>query len=155
MGQQNEVRAELDSALAALKTTVAGVPADRWGRETANPGWTASMVLAHLISAESGNLSIARRILAGEGNPVEGFDLNRWNARQLEKMGPKEPDQSLRELEGVRQESLALYESLSEADLDRAGFRTTGEPTTVGGVFRQIARHQREHAEDIRNATAG
>jgi uncharacterized protein (TIGR03083 family) len=146
------LRADLDAAHAALKETVAAGGA--WGNESPNPGWSARDLLAHLVSAETGNLTIARRILAGEGEPVEGFDLDRWNARQIEKMGPKEPDALLADLEAARRETVALLASLSPADLEKAGHRTTGEPTTVAGVFRQIINHQRAHTAEIR-ATLG
>jgi uncharacterized protein (TIGR03083 family) len=150
-----ELRAELDDALARLKALVAHVPAEAWSRPTVNPGWSARDLLAHLVSAETGNLSIARRILQGEGQPVAGFDLARWNQRQIEKLGARMPAELLAELERARQETLQLLASLSVADLDRAGFRTTGEPTTVAGVFQQIARHLRAHTEEIRAATQG
>lgn len=152
MAEKADVRAELDAALAEIEQVVTEVEEAAWSNASPNPGWSARDVLTHLISGETGNLQIARRVQAGEARPVEGFDLARWNARQLEKIGVKQPGEVMSELKALRAETLSFLESVSEADLSKAGFRPTGEATTLEGVFRQIANHQREHAADIRSA---
>lgn len=148
------LRDDLAAAHQALRALLDTVGGDEWRLPTPNEGWTVQDTLAHLCAGETGNAMIARRILEGVAKPVEGFDLNRWNQRQVEKRRDKTPDELWQELEAARAETLALLDSLTPEQLQLRGYRTTGDETTLEGVFRQIARHERAHTEDIRVALA-
>lgn len=148
------LREDLTSAHRALRALLDTVTDSAWALPTPNEGWTVKDTLAHLCMGETGNMLIARRILDGEGKAVEGFDLNRWNQRQVEKRRDKTPDELWQELDTARAETLTALAGLTEEQLQMRGQRTTGEETTVEGVFRQIARHERLHADDIRAGLA-
>lgn len=152
----SDVRAALREELAAahrdLRALLDTVQGDEWDRPTPNEGWTVKDTLAHLCTGESGNLLIARRVLHGEAVPVAGFDLNRWNQRQVEKRRDKTPEELWQELDAARAETLAFLDALTEDQLQLQGYRPTGDATTLEGVIRQIARHERLHTADIRIA---
>jgi uncharacterized protein (TIGR03083 family) len=146
------LREDLATAHRELRALLDTVRGDEWDLPTPNEGWTVKDTLAHLCTGESGNLLIARRVLNGEATPVEGFDLNRWNQRQVEKRRAKTPEELWQELDAARAETLAFLETLTEEHLQLQGYRPTGDATTLEGVIRQIARHERMHTADIRAA---
>lgn len=152
----SDLRAALREDLAAahrdLRALLDTVRDTEWELPTPNEGWTVKDTLAHLCTGESGNLLIARRILNGEARPVEGFDLHRWNQRQVEKRRERTPDELWQELDAARAETLAFLDTLTEDQLRLQGYRPTGDATTLEGVIRQIARHERMHTADIRTA---
>ena len=150
------LRADLAAALQEVLALVADLPPEHWERRTPTAdGWTVRDTLSHLVTGEAGNLFIARGIAAGQDLYRPDFDLDRYNRRNIEKHAARTPQELLTELQRVRQETLTFLDSLDEATLLREGRRTTGEWTTVEGVFRRIADHQREHAAEIRAALSG
>lgn len=156
MGDVREsLRDELAAAHQALRALLDTVRGDAWSLPTPNEGWTVKDTLAHLCTGETGNALIGRRIIDGEAKPVEGFDLNRWNQRQVEKRRDKTAEELWQELDTARAETLAFLDGLRLDQLQLRGHRTTGDETTLEGVFRQIARHERGHTDDIRAALAG
>lgn len=153
--RKKAIVADLTAAREGLLQLAGGLAAADWQRPAYAEGWTVRDILAHLTAAEPGNITIARRILNGEEGFVPEFDLNRWNARQVAKRQERTVPELLNDVAEARQETLHLLDSLTEEDLSKQGRRTTGEITTVEGVFYQIARHERAHTEDMRRAVAG
>jgi uncharacterized protein (TIGR03083 family) len=142
----------LQEARAELQRVLNGLSEADWQRPTACEGWAIKDVVSHIGNGEAGNLLIGRRILSGEDVVVEGFDLNRFNQRQVEKRRAMSVAELLDDLSSARQATLALLDELTDAQLDKRGVRTTGEETTVEQVFYQIARHDQMHLEHIRGA---
>ena len=140
-----ESREELLAAVAGLKD------AD-WQRETPCEGWTVKDVIGHVGVGEPGNIIMVRRILSDEEGAVPGFDLDRYNRRQVEKRRDKSTSELLDDLSTARESTLAFFGDLSDEQLDKRGHRTTGEETTVEQIFYRIAGHEREHTEHILQA---
>jgi len=154
----SERKAAIAAALTAtrdqLQAITSGLQEADWQRPTPNEGWTIKDVLAHLTASEPGLVVMARRILNDEESAVAGFDVHRYNQRQVEKRRERSGAELLDDLAAARQETLALLAELSEAQLDKPGRRTTGEETTLEGVFRQISGHTETHTADIRRTLA-
>lgn len=117
-------------------------------------GWTVKDVIIHVCASEPGLTSMARIISQGKGTAVPGFDLNRYNQRQIEKRRERSIHDLLDELAAARQQTLALLETFSDADLDRRGQQTGGEEKNVEETFYQLARHDRQHTAHLRGALA-
>jgi hypothetical protein len=114
-------------------------------------GWTSvGDVVRHLIGAERGMLTVARRCAAGEEPPgYEGFDLDRWNARQVEKLRALTPAQALDKLQAVRQETLSTLVDLTDEQIALPASHPFWGSVTVGELFRIIAIHQEMHRKDV------
>ena len=150
--RKEQITAALRAAREELQAVIGGLKDADWQRPTPCEGWTIRDVVAHLSVGEPGNILIARRILNDEEGVVAGFDLNRYNMRQVEKRRDKSTSELMNDLATARAETLALLSALSEGQLDKRGRRTTGEETTVEQVFYQIARHDQMHGEHVRRA---
>lgn len=154
----SERKAAIAAALTAtrdqLRAITDGLKEEDWQRPTPNEGWTLKDVLLHLSSSEPGLVGMARRILNDEETAVAGFDINRYNQRQVEKRRERSNSELLADLATGRQETLALLAELSEAQLDKQGRRTTGEETTLEKVLYQITGHSQTHLDDVRRALA-
>lgn len=144
----------LDAARAELLAVLDGLGDGDWQRPTACQGWSIKDVVAHLAIGDAGNMVIVRRILNGEEGAVAGFDVDRYNQRQVEKRRDRSPRELHGDLAAGRRELVALLDELSDEQLSVAGHRTTGEPTTVEGVFYRLVEHDRMHAQHIRDALA-
>ncbi len=143
----------LNDAHQALLGVLAGIDEQGWNTQTGtHDRWTVRQTVSHLATGEAGNLVIAKAVASGQDLYREDFDLARYNKRQIEKNQERTGPDNLTMLEAARQETLAFLDSLDAETLDRAGRRTTGEPTTVEGVFQRIVSHQQEHTDEIRQA---
>jgi uncharacterized protein (TIGR03083 family) len=153
MTTKEDLRAMLEASLRELETLLDRLTPDEWATATATADrWTVRDTVSHLVTGEAGNLAIARGLAAGLEMYRPDFDLARYNRRNIEKNAERTPEQLRDDLRAVRRQTLEFLDGLREADLQRAGRRTTGEETTVAEVFQRIADHQREHAAEIRAA---
>lgn len=143
------------SASRAIVTSLFGAfgPAD-WERPVASSegAWTVKQALAHLVSAEIGQLGTGQRMLTGEARLGEGFSLDFWNRRQVEKRKDQPPAALLDELAASRQNLLVWIDGLAEADLDRSGQHGRGDMITVEQLCYRIGEHEVEHALEVQRA---
>ena len=83
--------------------------------------WTAQQVLAHFITIEGSMQWLFKNILAGGPGSPEGFDVERFNRTQPKKYDGKTIDELIAEFRSVRNETIAIVESMTDADFDREG----------------------------------
>ncbi len=117
--------------------------------------WTARQVLAHLAAAEIGQMSRIQRVLAGERYMPEGFNLDLWNERQVQKRENQKVEDILKDLEASRQALLSLLDSLSDEQLNIEGQHAIGAMMTVEQMFYHLGNHERDHAAELRRALEG
>lgn len=139
----NAARCELLALISSLNDRQAA-------QESPYPGWTVKDVAAHLTAAERGHQQVIRALLAGQDTVIDGFDLDAFNEREVASRRGRSLAELLAELASSRAETLALLEAVGTEDWERAGFHPGGFDTTVEGVFRVIAIHEKRHAKDIR-----
>lgn len=150
------IREQLDADRRAFLDAVAALSAGDLGR-TVWPGndWTARDLIGHVAYAEGSMIPLIRGGLGGEvRQPPPDFDIDRWNESRLRRARGQSVGELLARLAESRAELLALLGGLSDADLDRPAHHTTQGPTTVAGIFRIIAGHERQHAGDLRALSA-
>ena len=104
--------------------------------------------MAHLAGAERGLQGTVQRFLAGQPLP-EGFSLDYWNQRQVEKQKERSVADLLAGLQASRVDTLALLDSLSDEQLAVRGLHPAGFETSVGGIFRVMAMHELDHGQEI------
>lgn len=136
----NDVRAVLRSTPGWWEILVRGLPADLLERLPAREEWSALDCLSHLVETEK--VVFAARVrcfLSGE--PLAGFSLER------EGLGRRGRATDLAvEFTRLRQESLALLETLSAEDLERtAGHERFGQ-VTLRQMLNEWAAHDLEHS---------
>ena len=143
---------ERERLLAALEGVDATLAARRFeGTE----GWTSIHdAVRHVASAEASMLTVAERTVAGTYQRIEGFDLNRFNARQVEKRAQQTWEESLAELNQVRSKSLAALETWTDEQLALPTFHPVWGDVDVAGLFRIIAIHDGLHRKDIETLRA-
>jgi uncharacterized protein (TIGR03083 family) len=143
----NDSRGDLLAAVEAIGQAEAAAP-------TANAGWAVRDVLAHLAGAELGHQQVIRALLAGDAPDTSGFDLDAFNAADVAVRRDTSLSQLLDELAANRSSTLALLDAVAPDDWERAGYHPGGFDTTVEGVFRVIAIHEKRHVKEIRAALA-
>ncbi|SNB63965.1 DinB family protein [Thermoflexus hugenholtzii] len=148
------IRRHLDQTRAEVLAIASQLREDDWEKPVQGEGgkWTARQVLAHLAAAEIGQMSRIQRVLAGERYMPEGFNLDVWNERQIQKRENQRVEDILKDLEASRQALLQLLDSLSEEQLDIEGQHAIGAMMTVEQMFYHLGNHERDHAAELRRA---
>lgn len=148
------IRAHLEQTRAEVLEIASRLRGDDWEKpvQGEHGKWTARQVLAHLAAAEIGQMSRIQRVLAGERYMPEGFNLDLWNERQVQKREGQTPEDLLKDLEASRQALLNLLDSLAEEQLDIEGQHAMGAMMTVEQMFYHIGNHECDHAAELRRA---
>jgi uncharacterized protein (TIGR03083 family) len=150
--QRDKLRQRLDESRRELLANVAHLEPAGLAAPTANPGWAVHDVLAHLAGAERGHQQVIRALLAGRAPDGTGFDLDAFNAADVAARQGASLAELLGELASNRSDTLALLETIGPDEWQRSGYHPGGFDTTVEGVFRIIAIHEKRHAKEIRAA---
>ncbi|MDP9373198.1 MAG: DinB family protein [Chloroflexota bacterium] len=151
-GRKAQLRERLDRARQQFLEAAAALSEEELTRPVGHEShWTAKDLIGHVAYAEAGMLPMARGAATGEPHRVPpDFDIHRWNDSRVRRAREQSVPQLLARLEESRREALALLDELSEADLDRPTNHTVVGETTVEGIFKIIAYHERSHAEELR-----
>ena len=138
-------RAEFLAAVEALSEEDLACPA---GHES---DWTARDLVGHVAYAEGSMLPMIQRPVAGQAHQIpSAFDLDRWNDSRVRRAKEQPVAALLDRLAESRRELLALLDGMDDADLDRPTSHPRMPNTTVEGVLRIIAIHERDHAKELR-----
>lgn len=146
--RKQRIHTELAAARAYLFSVAEQIGPDQAIASTENPIWNIHDLLAHLAIAEHGLQGTVQRFLAGDPLP-DGFSLDIWNQRQVAKQQERGVAELLASLEASRVNTLALLDSLSEEQLAVRGLHPAGFETSVGGIFRVMAKHELDHGQEI------
>ena len=134
--------AEVEAALAGITDAELDHPAP-------DGGWTARQVVHHLADSEATAYVRLRRLIAEDGPFIQGYDEPEY-ARRLHYDRPIAS--SLAVLQGVREASLSLLESLTPSEWERRGTHEESGAYSVDGWLKIYANHSHDHANQIRAA---
>ena len=146
--RRQRIHTELAQSRAYLLSVAEQIGPEQAVASTENPAWNVHDLLAHLAGAERGLQGTVQRFLAGQPLP-EGFSLDFWNQRQVEKQKERSVADLLAGLQASRVDTLALLDSLSDEQLAVRGLHPAGFETSVGGIFRVMAMHELDHGQEI------
>ncbi|HTP09236.1 MAG TPA: DinB family protein [Anaerolineae bacterium] len=137
-----------------LLEVVGQMQVEDWDKpaQSVDGGWTVKQLLLHVATSENGQIKTAQAIAAGQPTVPDDFDLNRYNARQIEKNKEKKPPEILFGMAESRQRLLAFLEEVPEAALDKSGKHGLGDVITLGQLFLRIGEHEAGHAAEIKRA---
>ena len=146
-----ELEEKLNQERARLMAALEGITDEMASRRVEGvDGWTTIHdAMRHVASAEQSMIVVAERTVAGTYQPAPDFDLNRFNARQVEKRQAQSWEDTLKELANVRANTLTVLHGWDEEQLNLPTVHPVWGDTTVGGLFRIIAIHDSLHRKDV------
>ncbi len=151
--RKESLKQDLQEARNALLNAVDGLSAEQWAAPTAAAGWSVKDVFAHLAYNQPGQARLIRNIVEGKGGTPANFDLAYYNKRGVEKQREKTVEQMRADLAAGHAETLALLDTLSDAQLDVQGnHASVMRLVSIEEIVRTIARHDREHTGHIVDA---
>jgi hypothetical protein len=116
------------------------------------PGkWSIAQVVGHLGDLELVTAVRIRKVLTEDVPPLPSFDQNGWATAHLD----ASLDDLLEHLWFVRRRNVALLESLTDGQLDRAGLHAEFGTMSVRDIARRIASHQDRHLAQIERIKEG
>lgn len=144
----------LNESRAALFGLLDGLTPDQWQTEVFAEGevWTVATVLAHLVESERGMSIHVHKIRKGEATIPEDFNLERWNAGLVRRVGDVNPEKLKAEAEATRARTLAVMESLEESEWELTGRHPSRGEITVAQYYETIHQHEVGHTQDLREA---
>ena len=139
----------------ALFARVRGLPDAALDRARGD-GWTIRETLTHLLNAEEDHAKIIALAARGDESRLPAsIDLDAHNAERIAARGTLALDALLDAMTAQRARTEALFESMSDEQLDKPFRHPALGETTVGKVFRIIGLHERMHLQEIEAALAG
>lgn len=117
---------------------------------TDKQNWTVSQILAHFVSAESGNLKLIQDILAGGEGVSSNFDIDRFNDRALASYPTIDPARLLEDFVSQRKITVSFVQDFQPGDLLLVGRHPFLGLAPVGEIIKLIYRHNQIHIRDIR-----
>ena len=112
--------------------------------------WTVQHVLAHFITIEGSMQWLFKNILSGGPGSPEGFDVERFNRTQPKKFDGKTIDELFAQFQSVRNETIAIVGSMTEADFDREGQHAFHGHGKLERFIVWAYEHVELHLEDLR-----
>ena len=110
------------------------------------PGkWTGKQVLAHLADAELGTGFRARQVLAEDHHTVQPWDEGKW-ARRYQDV---DVEAALGSFLALRRWNLAMFRTLTPADLQREAVHPERGTETLGTIVRLLAGHDLNHLAQL------
>ncbi len=144
--------AALDAARAELVAAFDAIP-QRYRDEPLEGDWSPLDVIAHAADAEAYYAAETRRILTVPGHAWQGFNDAQWSeSRALRRAtGERDGEDAVRaRLARARANLRGWLRTLTPVDLDAYGNHPERGVVQVGDRIDKIARHDREHAEQLR-----
>jgi hypothetical protein len=109
--------------------------------------WTPNEIIGHLVDSEWVYGYRLRLILCEDNPPILGMNQDLWVAGQ--RHNEREPSELVDMFRAMRQFTLALWNGMSPADLQRTGRHNERGPESLGVMLRMMAGHDLSHLEQF------
>jgi hypothetical protein len=142
----------LRATVPALVSLVTGSSRAGFDRRPAPGEWSATIVMSHLADAELVYGMRLRTAIANPGGFLPAYDENDWAAR----FAPLDDDPSvaLARFRVLRESTVAIVESLTDEEWERAGLHEEAGELSVRQLVDRIVSHDAAHLDQIRAALA-
>lgn len=117
--------------------------------------WTVQDVLRHLTWAEGGMARLIQQIREGHEGVPPDFDLDRYNARGVDKLKDRAPAELMAMMTENREWILRMLDEMDQDELQLAGRHGSMHIMSIAEIFRTIAIHERQHLRELRRAITG
>ena len=150
--RRTPIIAELEKNLADAIVFFKSLSPDALGTQVYQDGaqWTVQQVLAHFITIERSMQWLFKDILAGGPGSPEGFDVERFNRTQPKKLDGKTIGELIALFQSVRNDTIAIVRSMSDADFDRQGRHAFHGHGKLERFIYWAYEHVTLHLEDLR-----
>lgn len=118
----------------------------------AGPAWRVRDLIAHLASTEREIHRLIRDVLAGGQGTPAGFNIDAFNAAETAALRGQAPAELAQDFAAARADTVALVETLAEADLDRRGRHPFLGDAPLDDMLKLLYRHTMLHERDARKA---
>ncbi len=129
---------------------------EHWRQQvyTTGPEWGVHDILCHFISAEKTYAVYFRDVQNGGTGVPRGFVIDDFNANEVKtlRQANASPETLISEFERQRAYTIALVQSMTEADFDRTGYHPWFGDSLLGDMLKLIYRHNMIHQRDIGRA---
>ena len=145
---KQELQTDMADARNALLTVLRALPEEVILKPDSVGRWSIKDVVAHITAWEDRLLTVAQKVLWGDGRLVEWIrsdaELEAWNERNYRRLRDWSWPEVLRGLALQREETTWNVTFLSEEQL-QAAYQVGERVVTVGGLLAGIAEHDWEH----------
>lgn len=116
--------------------------------------WTIRKTCIHLVESEGSIPKLIKNILdGGEGVPID-FDLDRYNASMVKKLGELSQEEIVSKMTNLRTETVKMVSELNEEDLEKSGRHPYIGESNIRDMLRIMLVNASSHLRDIRKAIA-
>ncbi|MBI5653567.1 MAG: DinB family protein [Chloroflexi bacterium] len=160
------IKNKLTSERAKLLEAFANLSRETLLKPFGDDGWSIKDLLAHVAMAEAVNVKFAKMMVTRE-TPVQlkelaadypdfpgEFELDKFNAWMTERWRAQSLDEILSALDATRADTLAWLDTLTLAQLERAGAHAVWGDQSVRGMLRILVIHDKFHRGDIEKRSA-
>ena len=113
------------------------------------PDWTAHNLLLHFVSAEQQLLVLSQNVTKNGTGAPEGFDINRFNAQEQNRLQGQSTQALLDTLDQSRQRTIDWVRTLVDEQLDKKGRHPALGEISVEAILTAIYGHQILHIRDL------
>ncbi len=144
----------LEESFQAVTNIFSNIADDQWDTIVFSDGeWSVHHILRHIVTSEYSMNGLIQMICDGGAGAPDDFDIDRFNRGQVRKQESKTAEELLATMAKNHQGTLALLASLSDDDLAKRGRHGgLGRETSVRTIFKIIAGHNLQHAQDVQTA---
>jgi hypothetical protein len=125
------------------------VPETKLQKRPETGKWSVTELLAHLADAEIGASWRYRQMIEHNGGPLPSYDQELWNT--LGNYGSRNSADSLQLFRLLRENNLHMFQQLTDEQWGRQGIHAERGEMTVRNLNEQIAGHDLNHLEQIRD----
>jgi len=145
---KEELRRRLDETRKQLLDAISQLTEEQMYRRVETGEWSVAEILAHLPNAERWLRSQAEAVRQREGARIRFLSEQerQESAGQALRMVPP---QIIHDLIGARWQTTKFLDSLTAADLDKAGVHSQIGAMTVAAIIEAIGRHEGDHTRQV------
>jgi len=150
--RRTPIIAELEKNLEDALVFCRSLSPDALGTQVYQDGaqWTVQQVLAHFITIERSMQWLFKDLLAGGPGSPEDFDVERFNRTQPKKLDGRSIDELIAQFKSVRNDTISIVRSMSDADFDREGRHAFHGHGKLERFIHWAYEHVALHLEDLR-----
>jgi uncharacterized damage-inducible protein DinB len=134
-----------------LTQLIAGIPIEKLHQRPAAGKWSVAEILAHLSEAEIGSSWRYRQMLEHDGAALSSYDQDLWET--LGEYSSRDARDSLQLFCLLRASNLRMFDRLNLQQWQYHGVHAERGRMSVSDLARQVAGHDINHLEQIRNIT--
>ncbi len=136
-----------------LARLIEGVPAETLKRPPAEGKWSIAAILAHLAEDELASSWRYRQMIENTGAMLAGFDQDEW--ARLGDYASWEATEALEMFRLLREANLRMFAKLTPEDWQCFGMHSERGRMTVKELAAQLAGHDINHIEQVRQILDG